>query len=65
MGLLGTFPSIITNNIWPVIKNTLIGLLVVESLTIVFGIVAKTFLVFFKQVPLADVDSSCFCSDPG
>jgi hypothetical protein len=53
LGLLGTFPSIITNNIWPVIKNTLIGLLVVESLTIVFGIVAKTFLVFFKQVPFA------------
>jgi len=64
LGLLGTFPSIITNYIWPVLKNILIGLLVVESLTIVFRIVAKSFLVC-RTAPLADFYSSCFCSDSG
>lgn len=49
IGLLGTYPSIITDYIWPVIKNILIGLLVVQSLTIVFKIIAKTFLVL--QIP--------------
>ena len=45
IGLLGTYPSLITNYIWPVIKNVLIGLFVVQSLTIVFKFVAKIFLV--------------------
>jgi len=48
LGILGTFPYIITDIIWPVLKGILIGLLAVESLTIVFRIVAKTFLVCFK-----------------
>jgi hypothetical protein len=49
IGLLGTYPSLITNYIWPVIKNVLIGLFVVQSLTIVFKFVAKIFLVLQTQ----------------
>jgi hypothetical protein len=44
----------------------LIGLLVVESLTIVARIVAKSFLVCFKQAHFSDLHSLVsFCADPG
>ena len=66
LGFLGSFPSIITNIIWPVLKDILIGLLVVESLTIVARIVATFFLVCFKQAHVSDLHSLVlFCADPG
>ncbi len=45
LGLLGTFPWIITNYIWPAIKNILLGMLVAQGLTVVFKVVASVFLV--------------------
>ncbi len=66
LGFLGSFPSIITNIIWPVLKDILIGLLVVESLTIVARTVAKSFLVCFIHAHVSDLHSLVsVCADPG
>jgi hypothetical protein len=62
IGFLGNFPSILTNYIWPALKDILIGILVVQSLTITFRIVAAAILVFFKQVPSAEISLMLFFS---
>jgi hypothetical protein len=61
LGLLGTYPWIITNYIWPAIKNILLGLLVVQSLTIVFKVVASIFLVHSQSQRQSLFFSLAFC----
>ena len=49
VGLLGTYPWILTDYLWPILRDILIGLIVVESLAVVFKFIGNAFLVIIKS----------------
>jgi hypothetical protein len=47
LGILGHFPFIVTDILWPRLKDILLGLLSVQGLTLLMRPVANYFLVLF------------------
>ena len=48
-GLLGTYPWIFADYVWPWLRDIFIGLIVVESVAVVFKFVGNAFLVLVKS----------------
>jgi hypothetical protein len=63
IGLLGTFPFILTQYIWPVARNILLGFLAVKLVTVVFDVFLSPLLVqLFNRFWLFPV--TCLSSEP-
>jgi hypothetical protein len=49
LGLVGTFPFIFTEYVWPLIKNVLLSLVAVKLLSVVFEVLLSPFLVSYSR----------------